>query len=148
MVWLKSGGLGVGDRILFVQAHGRALVHAHVGIAQQASGLTLDAFGIQGVQLLWGHFQVGLHLWTGGHLGDVESILPSCKATCTISRKKSDHLLQQSHSQSYSQCILSVWKTACLDDLILHVKTNSVPEVPKGRYDFKVSVHHLFCCFT
>lgn len=91
MVRPKSGGLGVGDRILLVQAHGRALVHAHVGITQQASGLTLDAFGIQGVQLLWRHFQVGLHLWTGGHLGDVKSILPSCKATCTISRKQADN---------------------------------------------------------
>lgn len=42
--------------VLFVQAHGRALVHAHVGIAQQAPCLTLDAFRIQGVQLLWCHF--------------------------------------------------------------------------------------------
>lgn len=79
-------GLGVGERILLVQAHGRALVHAHVGIAQQASGLALDALGIQGVQLLWGHFQIGLHLWTGRHLGDVETILPSCKTTCPIIR--------------------------------------------------------------
>lgn len=54
MVWLR--GRGVGGRILFVQAHCWALVHAHVGITQQASGLTLDAFGIQGVQLLGGHF--------------------------------------------------------------------------------------------
>lgn len=68
---------GNGERILLVQAHGRALVHAHVGVAQQPSGLALDALGIQGVQLLWGHFQVGLHLWTGRHLGDVETVLPS-----------------------------------------------------------------------
>ena len=79
---------GFGDRILFVQAHGWALVHAHVGIAQQASRLTLDAFRVQGVQLLLGHFQVGLHLWARGHLGDVESILPSCKATCTTITKQ------------------------------------------------------------
>lgn len=70
-------GSGVRERILLVQAHGRALVHAHVGVAQQASGLALDALRIQGVQLLWGHFQVGLHLRTRRHLGDVETILPS-----------------------------------------------------------------------
>lgn len=74
-------GLGSRDENLFVQAHCRTLVHAHVGVAQQPSGLTLDAFGVQGVQLLWGHFQVGLHLRAGGHLGDVESVLPSCEAT-------------------------------------------------------------------
>lgn len=72
-------GSGVMERILLVQAHGRALVHAHVGVAQQASGLALDALWIQGVQLLWGHFQVGLHLGTRRHLGDVETVLPSCK---------------------------------------------------------------------
>lgn len=74
-------GLGSRDKNLFVQAHCWTLVHAHVGVAEQASGLTLDAFGVQGVQVLWGHFQVGLHLRAGGHLGDVESVLPSCKAT-------------------------------------------------------------------
>lgn len=42
--------------VLLVQAHGRALVHAHVGVTQQASCLTLDAFRIQSVQLLWCHF--------------------------------------------------------------------------------------------
>lgn len=63
--------------LLFVQAHGRALVHAHVGITQQAPCLTLDAFRVQGVQLLWCHFQVGLNLWAGGHLRNVESILPT-----------------------------------------------------------------------
>lgn len=61
-----KGGMGwQGRGALLVQAHGRALVHAHVGVTQQASGLALDALWIQSVQLLWGHFQVGPHLWTG-----------------------------------------------------------------------------------
>lgn len=91
-MWLRGrGGGGVGERILLVQAHGRALVHAHVGVAQQAAGLALDALGIQGVQLLGGHFQVGLHLRTGGHLGDVETVLPSCKDTGIFIRNKQSH---------------------------------------------------------
>lgn len=67
-----------GDETLLVQAHGGTLVHAHVGVAQQASRLTLDALGVQGVQLLGGHLQVGLHLRAGRHLRDVEAVLSSC----------------------------------------------------------------------
>lgn len=52
----EMDGQVFGESILLVQAHGWALVHAHVRIAQQASGLALNAFGIQGMQLLWGHF--------------------------------------------------------------------------------------------
>lgn len=90
-------GSGVRERILLVQAHGRALVHAHVGVAQQASGLALDALWIQGVQLLWGHFQVGLHLRTRRHLGDVETILPSWKKkprARSLERKFSSHKIK------------------------------------------------------
>lgn len=47
--WQRGRWCSGGVRILFVQAHGRALVHAHVGITQQASRLTLDAFRIQGM---------------------------------------------------------------------------------------------------
>lgn len=80
--WAVGGGGGggglTGDETLLVQAHGGTLVHAHVGVAQQAPGLTLDALGVQGVQLLGGHLQVGLHLRAGRHLRDVEAVLPSC----------------------------------------------------------------------
>ena len=41
-----GGRARVGERILLVEAHGRALVHAHVGVAQQPSGLALDALGV------------------------------------------------------------------------------------------------------
>lgn len=74
-------GGGSGGEILLVQAHGGTLVHAHVGVAQQASGLALDALGVQGVQLLRGHLQVGLHLRAGRHLRDVEAVLSSCTKT-------------------------------------------------------------------
>lgn len=113
MVWLGRGveGLGIGERILLVQAHGRALVHAHVGVAQQASGLALDALWIQSVQLLWGHFQVGLHLWTGGYLWDVETILPSCKDTRTIIRNNMTICYSRAIVPSYSQLILGNWNT-------------------------------------
>lgn len=78
---MGRGWGGSWDQILLVQAHCRTLVHAHVGVAQQASGLSLDAFRVQGVQLLGGHLQVSLHLRAGGHLRDVKSILSSCKKT-------------------------------------------------------------------
>lgn len=66
---------------LLVQAHGGALVHAHVGVTQQTASLALDALGVQGMELLRGHLQIGPHLRTWRHLGDVEAILPSCGTT-------------------------------------------------------------------
>lgn len=68
---------------LLVQAHGGALVHAHVGVTQQTASLALDALGVQGMELLRGHLQIGPHLRTWRHLGDVEAILPSCGTTNT-----------------------------------------------------------------
>lgn len=41
-----GGRAGMGERILLVEAHGRALVHAHVGVTQQPSRLALDALRV------------------------------------------------------------------------------------------------------
>lgn len=49
-------GRSCDEMILLVQAHGRTLVHAHVGITQEAACLALDALWVQRVQLLWTHF--------------------------------------------------------------------------------------------
>lgn len=93
-----SGG---GGGALLVQAHGRTLVHAHVGVAQQAAGLALDALGVQSMQLLGGHLQVGPHLRTGWHLGDVEAVLPSCRTTDICIR-----------TSMYQVDWISLWPTA------------------------------------
>lgn len=60
---------------LFIQAHGGALVHAHVSVTEQTASVTLDVFRVEGVQLFGGHFQVRTHFRTRGHLRDVKTIL-------------------------------------------------------------------------
>lgn len=100
-------------RKLLIQAHGWALVHAHVGIAQQASGLALDALRIQSVQFLWGHFQVGFHFWTRGHLGDIETVLPSWKDMRCISKAVSTSHSEVLWLKTSTKKKSSLWVTKC-----------------------------------
>ena len=79
--WKKHGvklcawPLSLSDDMLFVQAHGWTLVHAHVRITKKSACTALNPSGIQGVQLLQRHLQVLSHFRAGCHLWNVEAIL-------------------------------------------------------------------------
>lgn len=53
---VADGEGGAWMRWLFVQAHSRTLVHAHVGITQESTRLALDALRVQRMELLRTHF--------------------------------------------------------------------------------------------
>lgn len=44
---------------LFIEAHGGTLVHAHIGVTEKSACIALDVLGVQCVEFLWGHLQVG-----------------------------------------------------------------------------------------
>lgn len=63
---------------LFIEAHGRTLVHAHIGVTEKSACIALDVLGVQRVEFLWGHLQVGPYFWARGYLWDVKPVLTAC----------------------------------------------------------------------
>lgn len=72
---LCARSLPISDDLLFVQAHGWTLVHAHVRITKKSACTALNPSGIQRVQVLQRHLQVLSHFRAGCHLWNVEAIL-------------------------------------------------------------------------
>lgn len=56
LVSCPSLSLALSHCLLFIQAHGGALVHAHVSVTEQAACEALDVFRVESVELLRGHF--------------------------------------------------------------------------------------------
>lgn len=64
---------------LFIEAHGGTLVHAHIGVTEKSACIALDVLGVQCVELLRGHLQVGPYFRAWGHLWDVKAVLTTCQ---------------------------------------------------------------------
>lgn len=75
---------------LFIQAHGRALVHAHVSVAEQTARVALDVFRVEGMEFFRSHFQVRSHFRTRGHLRDVETVLTTWGGVYVSEREKTN----------------------------------------------------------
>lgn len=89
---------------LFVQAHGRTLVHAHVRIAKKSARTALDPPGVQRVQVLQRHLQVLSHFWAGRHLWNVEAILTTISIRHAVKEEPGRVILPILHKSNIVAC--------------------------------------------